>query len=77
MDIHYINQVKYCEANKLPMFASARCSHNYAWVFVKDYGRLQTLGEMLIEKYGEEEAMKIASSTHIISCPICSKSWCD
>lgn len=78
-DIHYENQRIYCENNKLPFFASRNCNHSYGWNRERDnHGVLQTLGEILVEKYGsEEEAFKISSSTHIISCPGCCRSWCD
>jgi hypothetical protein len=77
-DIHYSNQKMYCENNKLPLFASSSCDHSYGWNKHRDnYNELQTLGEILIGKYGEDEAFKISSSTHIISCPGCSRSWCD
>lgn len=76
-NIHYDNQRAYCKANSVPMFASSSCNHTYGWVMDDRYGNLQTLTEMLIEKYGEEEAFKVASSTHIISCPGCGRSWCD
>ena len=76
-NIHYENQRTYCDTNKVPFFASSNCNHTYGWVRDDRYGKLQTLSEMLIEKHGEEEAFKISSSTHIISCPTCSRSWCD
>jgi hypothetical protein len=77
-DIHYNNQKIYCHKNKLPLFASSSCNHLYSWNSSRDnYGVLQSLGEMLVEKYGEEEAFKVSSSTHITSCPGCGRSWCD
>ena len=77
MDIYYDNQRLFCEQKKLPLFAYTSCNHMYNWVRGEQYGKLQTLGEMLIEKYGEEEAFKVSTSSHIISCPSCSRSWCD
>lgn len=74
---HYENQKLFCEANKLPLFASTSCNHMYPWVQDERYGNLQTLSEMLVERYGEEEAFRISSSSHITSCPACSRSWCD
>jgi hypothetical protein len=76
-DIYYNNQRIFCEKNKYPLFASGSCDHTYSWVRDERYGKLQTLGEMLVERYGEEEAFRISSSTHIISCPTCCRSWCD
>jgi hypothetical protein len=76
-NIHYDNQKLYCTTNKLPMFASSSCNHTYGWVRDERHGNLQTLSEMLIEKHGHDEAFVISSSTHIISCPICNRSWCD
>jgi len=78
IDVHYENQKLYCINNNLPMFASRRCNHINSWSFDKgNEGVLQTLGESLIDKYGFEEAFRVSASTHIISCPGCSKSWCD
>ena len=77
-DIHYSNQRIYCENNNLPFFSSRNCNHDYDWNTERDnYGNLQTLGESLVERYGEEEAFKISSGTHILSCPGCNRSWCD
>ena len=77
-DIHYENQKLFCNNSKVPLFASSSCSHQYRWNVDRDnYGKLQTLGEMLVEKYGEEKAFKISSDTHITGCPICGRSWCD
>ena len=78
MDIHYENQRIFCEHNKVPFFASSSCNHSYGWNRDRDnYYKLQSLGEILIERYGEEEALHISSSRHITSCPGCSRSWCD
>ena len=74
---HYDNQRIYCEANKLPLFAYRHCDHRYNWIRDERYGKLQTLSEMLVERYGDEEAFRISASSHIISCPVCSRSWCD
>lgn len=73
----YTLQKKFCEDNRVPCFASTVCNHTYKWVKAPTYGHKQTLTEMLIQEHGEVEAMRIASSTHIISCPVCSRSWCD
>jgi hypothetical protein len=77
MDIYYDNQRLFCEQNKLPLFAYESCNHMYGWVRGNKYGNKQTLGEMLVEKFGEEDAFKVSASTHIISCPGCCRSWCD
>lgn len=78
MDAHYENQRLYCKTNNLPFFASKSCNHINDWSFRKgNEGIAQTLGESLVEKYGEDEAFKIAADSHIISCPSCCKSWCD
>jgi hypothetical protein len=61
---HYDNQRIFCEQNNVPFFAHSKCNQ-------------QTLSEMLVERYGDEEAFIISSSTHITSCPVCSRSWCD
>lgn len=76
-NIHYDNQRIYCENNKVPFFASSSCNHMYNWVRDDRYGKTQTLTEMLIEKYGDDQAFVIASSSHITSCPGCGRSWCD
>lgn len=77
-DIYYQNQKLYCENNKLPLFSHSTCDHSYGWNTSRpNYGQLQTLGEMLVNKYGSEEAFIISASTHIISCPSCNRSWCD
>jgi hypothetical protein len=77
-DIYYENQRLFCETNKVPFFASSSCSHQYGWNKDRsNYGKRQTLGEILIERYGEKEAFKISASTHITSCPGCGRSWCD
>lgn len=76
-NIHYDNQKLYCETNKLPFFASSSCNHTYGWVRDDRYGKLQTLSEMLVEKHGDDKAFIISSSSHIISCPTCGRSWCD
>ena len=77
-DIHYENQRIYCENNKLPLFASRSCNHSYGWNRERDnYGVLQTLGEILVQRYGKDKALELSSSSHIISCPGCSRSWCD
>jgi len=77
-DIHYENQRIYCENNKLPLFASRSCNHSYGWNRDRDnHGVLQSLGEILVERYGEDKALELSSSSHIISCPGCSRSWCD
>ena len=76
-NIHYDNQKTYCKSRDIPFFASSSCNHTYDWIQDDRYGKLQTLSEMLIEKHGDEEAFRISSSTHIISCPACSRSWCD
>lgn len=77
MDIYYENQRLFCEQNKVPLFAYTSCDHRYKWITDERYGNRQTLGEMLIEKYGEEKAFVVSASSHIISCPCCSRSWCD
>lgn len=76
-NIHYDNQRIYCNNNDVPFFASSSCNHMYDWVSDHRYGNTQTLTEMLIEKYGDDKAFVIASSSHITSCPGCSRSWCD
>jgi hypothetical protein len=76
-DIYFKNQSIFCKQNNLPLFASTSCSHMYNWVTGDKYGNLQSFGEMLVEKYGDEEAFIISAGTHVISCPSCSKSWCD
>lgn len=76
-DIYYENQRLFCEQNKLPLFAYSSCDHTYSWVRDERYGKRQTLGEMLVEKYGEEDAFKVSASSHITSCPGCCRSWCD
>ena len=74
-DILYDNQKLYCSNNNLPLFAHKSCHHNVSWG--GDYSNAPTdFGDMLVSKYGEEEALK-KSYSHIISCPICSKTWCD
>jgi hypothetical protein len=75
MDVYYENQREFCKQKNVPMFASSSCDHTYPWV-QHNYGKRQTFGEMLVEKYGEE-AFKVSSGTHIISCPGCGRSWCD
>lgn len=77
MDIYYNNQKIYCEQNKLPMFASSSCSHMYSWIQDERYGNIQTLGEMLVERHGEQRAFQISASTHITGCPVCSRAWDD
>jgi len=77
MDIHYDNQRIYCETNKVPLFAYKSCNHMYNWVRDDKYGKLETLGEMLVDRYGEDDAFKMSSGSHITSCPSCSRSWCD
>lgn len=72
----YENQRIYCQDNNLPFFASSSCNHNNSW-HTENKGKLQTLTEILEEKYGKEDAFLIASATHITSCPGCCKSWCD
>jgi len=77
-DIYFENQRIYCENNRLPLFASRSCDHTYGWNRDRDnYSKLQTLGEILIERYGEDKALELSASSHIISCPGCSRSWCD
>lgn len=77
MDIYFNNQKIYCEKNKLPLFAHTKCSHNYQWVQDKRYGNTQTLGEMLVEKHGDQKAFLVSSSSHITACPVCSRAWDD
>ena len=77
MDVYYENQRIFCEQNKLPLFAYRSCNHTYQWVSDDRYGKNQSLGEMLVEKHGEEDAFIVSASTHIISCPTCCRSWCD
>jgi hypothetical protein len=77
IDTYYENQKVFCKQNNLPMFASSKCDHRYDWIRDDRYGKLQTFGEMLVEKYGEKEAFIVSSSSHIISCPACCRSWCD
>ena len=77
-DIHFENQRIYCQNNRLPFFSLKSCDHSYPWMDEKDnYGLRQSLGEMLVEKYGEDKAFHISSGTHITSCPSCGRSWCD
>jgi hypothetical protein len=76
-DIYYENQKVYCERNNLPMFASQSCNHTYPWVRGEKFGKRQTFGEMLVEKFGEKEAAIVSSSELITSCPGCGRSWCD
>lgn len=77
-DIHYDNQKIFCEKASVPLFAYKVCSHTYPWMSnSSSYGKRQTLTEMLIDKYGEEEAFLVSSGTHITGCPICGRSWCD
>jgi hypothetical protein len=78
-DLYYENQRIFCEQKKVPLFASRSCDHSYGWNRERDnHGVLQTLGEILLERYGsEDEASRISSSTHITGCPGCGRSWCD
>lgn len=77
-DIYFENQRMYCNNNNLPLFAYSSCNHSYPWNVKKyNYGIRQSLGEILIDKYGEEEALRVSCNSHIISCPGCGKSWCD
>ena len=78
MDIHYQNQKNFCEKHRVPFFSSASCSHTSKWMQERpEYHKLQTLGDMLVEIHGEDEAFKISSGTHITGCPTCGRSWCD
>ena len=72
----YELQKDFCKRNNLPLFASQKCNHTYPWVKGDLYGKLQSFDQMMIEKYGQDAHLK-ASSEHIISCPSCSRSWCD
>ena len=76
LDVYYQAQKEYCTREKVPMFASSSCNHMERWIHDDRYGKLQSLGEIMVEKYGDNALLK-ASSTHIISCPTCNKSWCD
>ncbi len=77
-NIHFDNQELFCKNNNVPLFAYKSCNHSYPWMENNEkYNNLQTLSEMLVERYGDEEAFIVSSSTHITSCPICSRSWCD
>ena len=78
-DVHYENQRIFCEQNKVPLFAYTHCSHSYPWnIENNNYAVRQSLGEILLDRYGsEEEAFKTSSSTHITGCPGCGRSWCD
>jgi len=69
----YELQKQFCERNNLPLFASEKCFHDYEWV--DESRKITTFDEMMKEKY--DDARLAASSMHIISCPICCKSWCD
>lgn len=77
-DIYYENQKLFCKNNNLPLFANSYCSHTYKWMSGKSkYGVRQSLGEMLVEVYGKEEAFKKSSDELITGCPICGRTWCD
>ena len=76
-DIYFKNQSIFCKQNNLPLFASTSCNHMYDWVTGDKYGKLQSFGEMLIEKYGDEDAFIISAGSHVTSCPSCCRSWCD
>lgn len=78
-DLYYENQRIFCEQKKVPLFAYTHCSHSYPWnTENNNYAVRQSLGEILLERYGsEDEAFKVSSSTHITSCPSCGRSWCD
>ena len=74
-DIYYENQILACKRNKYPLFASRQCFHDVPWSG-NYHDKPTQFGEMLVHKYGEEEAWK-QSNTPQIDCPICHKSWCD
>lgn len=77
-DIYYDNQRLFCNTNNYPLFAHTYCDHTPKWMVDDDrYTKRQTLGEMLVECYGEEQAAIVSAGSHITSCPVCSKSWCD
>lgn len=79
-DIFYSNQVIYCKANNLPMFAPSSCDHVNPWTLgntaYKGRIKSQTFGEIMKEVYGDR-ADVVSISTHVVGCPICGKSWCD
>jgi hypothetical protein len=75
MSYLYENQKVFCEQNKLPLFANRSCSHDVSWG--GDYHDKPTeFDDMLRDRYGEQAEI-ISMSQHIISCPVCWKSWCD
>lgn len=72
------NQKKMCKTDNLPVFVSS-CSHDTPWTRTFDYqAPNRNLTDMLVFKLGDlSKALLYAASYHIISCPICNKSWCD
>lgn len=77
-DIYYQNQKLFCKTNNLPLFANKTCSHGYRWMQGNpQYNKSQTLGEMLVAKYGSEKAFIVSSSELITGCPSCGRTWCD
>jgi hypothetical protein len=75
----YDNQRIYCNKESLPLFASQKCSHQYPWMKGRsEYGKEQTLTEMLVEKYGTlDKALVVSASELITGCPGCGRTWCD
>lgn len=66
-DARYNNQRLYCEKHNVPLFAPQTCSHYVRW------GDYHEAPKDIFEVIDDITSM----STHIISCPICHKSFCD
>ena len=69
-DARYNNQKIYCKNNNLPMFAGRECSHDVTWGNEKEqYQRTNDYWDVITDEQSMGE--------HIISCPVCHKSFCD
>lgn len=70
-DARFENQRIYCKNNNVPFFANRFCSHDVLW---GDDGRYIGKHEDYWAAYITDEK---SMSEHIVSCPVCHKSFCD
>ena len=67
----YSNQKLFCKNHKLPMFANRTCSHDVTWGYDEDYSNKSR--DYWATHITDEQSM----TEHIVSCPVCHKSFCD
>lgn len=75
-DARFENQRIFCRNHNVPMFANRFCSHDVTWSELGngDGSRYEGKNHDIWAAYITDYQ---SMTTHIVSCPVCGKSFCD